>query len=275
MTPKKGQYTSGQAYVAFSRVRELNKLHIINYTHEQIQVSEHVAAEMDRLKKKTVPSIPKIHVPDNSLCLSILHINIGGLKAKIEDVRQENLFQKVDVISFNETHLPHNVSLSYEFLGIPDDFIIFNHNHDGNGGGIALVMHKTLCPEELHVSCSSEILAAKVARPFDVVLICVYRPPAKHICDFAKDLCSLVKRFNTNPVCIVGNFNEDIFVDNNCHCYTKLINLKLNQVVNIPTCDSGTLIDYMYISSHLTCRSTVTDCYFSDHDFVFGAIQQL
>ena len=179
------------------------------------------------------------------------------------------------MISFNETHLPHNVSLSCEFLGIPDDFIIFNCNHDGNGGGIALVMHKNLCPEELHVSCSSEILAAKVARPFDVVLICVYRPLAKHICDFAKDLCSLVKHFNTNPVCIVGNFNEDIFVDNNCHCYTKLINLKLNQVVNIPTCDSGTLIDYMYISSHLTCRSTVTDCYFSDHDFVFGAIQQL
>ena len=88
-------------------------------------VSEHVAAEMDRLRKKTLPSIPKIHVPDNPLCLSILHINIGGLKAKIEDVRQENLFQKVDVISFNETHLPHNVSLSCEFLGIPDNFIIF------------------------------------------------------------------------------------------------------------------------------------------------------
>ena len=134
---------------------------------------------------------------------------------------------------------------------------------------------KNFVPKELHVSCSSEILEAKVARPFDVVLICVYRPLAKHICDFAKDLCSLVKCFNTNPVCIVGDFNEDIFVDNNCHCYTKLINRKLNQVVNIPTCDSRTLINHMYISSHLTCRSTVTDYYLSDHDFVFGAIQQL
>ena len=47
MTPKKGQYTSGQAYVAFSRVKELNKLHIINYTCEQIRVSKNVAAEID------------------------------------------------------------------------------------------------------------------------------------------------------------------------------------------------------------------------------------
>ena len=95
MTPKKGQYTSGQVYVAFSRVRELNKLHIINYTCEQIRVSEHVAAEMNRLRGKPVPSIPEIHVPVNPSCVSILHINVGGLKAKIKDVRQEHLFKKL------------------------------------------------------------------------------------------------------------------------------------------------------------------------------------
>ena len=32
MTPAKGHYTVGQAYVAFSRVTQLDKLHIINYT---------------------------------------------------------------------------------------------------------------------------------------------------------------------------------------------------------------------------------------------------
>ena len=33
MTPAKGKYRSGQAYVTFSLVCELSKLHIINYTH--------------------------------------------------------------------------------------------------------------------------------------------------------------------------------------------------------------------------------------------------
>ena len=32
MTPVKGKFTPGEAYVAFSRVRTLDKLHIINYT---------------------------------------------------------------------------------------------------------------------------------------------------------------------------------------------------------------------------------------------------
>ena len=90
-----------------------------------------------------------------------------------------------------------------------------------------------------------------MSNPFDFVLICVYRPPAKHICDFSKDLCSLVDCLNTVPLCIVGDFNEDILLNNNGYCYTKLTNLNLNQVVNTSTHDSGTLIDHMYISSHL------------------------
>ena len=254
MTPKKGQYTSGQVYVAFSRVRELNKLHIINYTCEQIRVSEHVAAKMNRLRGKAVPSTPEIHVPVNPSCVSILHINVGGLKVKIEDVRQEHLFQKVNIISLNEMHLPHNASVSCELLGVSNDFMIFNHSGNENGGGIALLVRKKLCPKQLHVSCSSEIVAAKMSNPFDFVLICVYRPPAKHICDFSKDLCSLVDCLNTVSLYIVGDFNEDILLNNNGYCYTKLINLNLNQVVNTSTCDSGTLIDDMYISSHLMCE---------------------
>ena len=36
MCPSKGQFSAGQAYVAFSRVCELCKLHIVNYTCTQI-----------------------------------------------------------------------------------------------------------------------------------------------------------------------------------------------------------------------------------------------
>ena len=51
MTPAKGRFKPGEAYVAFSRVRTLEKLHIINYTQNQIHVSEHVEKEMERLRK--------------------------------------------------------------------------------------------------------------------------------------------------------------------------------------------------------------------------------
>ena len=46
MSPRKGKFRDGQAYVAFSRVTLLDKLHILNYTCEQIQVTKNI------LKKK-------------------------------------------------------------------------------------------------------------------------------------------------------------------------------------------------------------------------------
>ena len=42
MTCAKGKFKPGEAYVAFSRVKTLDKLHIINYTWSHIHVSEHV-----------------------------------------------------------------------------------------------------------------------------------------------------------------------------------------------------------------------------------------
>ena len=46
MTPAKGRFAAGQAYVAFSHVHQLQNLHIINYTRTQIRVSPHVDEEM-------------------------------------------------------------------------------------------------------------------------------------------------------------------------------------------------------------------------------------
>ena len=58
MTPAKGRFKPGEAYIAFSRVRTIEKLHIINYTQNQIHVSEHVEEEMKRLRKNILPQMP-------------------------------------------------------------------------------------------------------------------------------------------------------------------------------------------------------------------------
>ena len=58
MTYAKGKFKPGEAYVAFSRVKTLDKLHIINYTQSQIHLSEHVEKEMKRLRKNILPQMP-------------------------------------------------------------------------------------------------------------------------------------------------------------------------------------------------------------------------
>ena len=55
MTPAKGKFRPGEGYVAFSRVRTLQKLHKISYTRSQIHVSEHLENEMKRLRKNILP----------------------------------------------------------------------------------------------------------------------------------------------------------------------------------------------------------------------------
>ena len=83
MSPSKGRFSPGQAYVAFSRVCELEKLHIIKYTHEQIKVSPSVAGEMDRLHKNLVPSIPPNLFDSVQNELKIDHINVRNVLTKI------------------------------------------------------------------------------------------------------------------------------------------------------------------------------------------------
>ena len=45
------------------------------------------------------------------------------------------------------------------------------------------------------------------------------------------------------------------------------------QMVSKPTCDSGTIIEHVYVSQTInTMQKDVTDCYYSDHDFILCTI---
>ena len=45
------------------------------------------------------------------------------------------------------------------------------------------------------------------------------------------------------------------------------------QMVSKPTNNSGTIIDHVYLSQTVnTMQTDVTDCYYSDHDFILFAI---
>ena len=92
MTHAKGNFKPGEAYVVCSRVKSLDKLHIINYTLSQIHVSEHVENEMKRLRKDILPQMPSDLFHDILGGVKILHLNIGNLKRKIEDIKDDDIF---------------------------------------------------------------------------------------------------------------------------------------------------------------------------------------
>ena len=59
MSPNKGRFNEGQAYVAFSRVTSLEKLHIVNYSHDQIRVPKSVEEEIHCNGRQVLPELPK------------------------------------------------------------------------------------------------------------------------------------------------------------------------------------------------------------------------
>ena len=98
MTPAEGNLKPGEAYVAFCRVRTLEKLHITNYTQSQIHASEHVEIEMKRLRKNILPQMPSNLFHDVPGGVKLFHINIGNFNRKIEDMKNDDIFQNADII---------------------------------------------------------------------------------------------------------------------------------------------------------------------------------
>ena len=179
MFPSKGKFSPGQAYVAFSQVCELSKLHIINYTCTLIHVSPHAEAEIIRLRDNQQPDMFKCLFSQTTSDLNLLHLNTGNIDRKLNDIQNDNLFISADIISFNETHLCPDNNLTGSMLGLKEDYTIFRHDHSNSGGGVALLGKSTLNPVCITMNVSYEVVGVQISNPVEMVIISVYRP---HLC---------------------------------------------------------------------------------------------
>ena len=273
MTCAKGTFKLGEAYVAFSRVKTLDKLHIINYTQSQIHVSEHVGKEMKRLRKNILQQMPSnlFHgVPGG---VKILHLNIGNLKRKIEDIKDDDIFKTSHIIPLNETHLGYSDTLSPDMMGISKDVLIVCCDHNNRGGGVALIVNKNLNPKQIRIHTILEIVAVKISEPIQMIVVSVYRPPSTPTDVFMNHMLEIIAQFQHVPTCIVGDFNEYVSITSNAHCCAMFRLQDFKQMVSKLTHDSGTITDHVYVSQTVhTMQTDVTDCYYSDHDFILCAI---
>ena len=192
MTPAKGKFKPGEAYVAFSRVRTLERLHIINYTQSQIHVSEHVEKEMKRLGKNILPQIPSNLFHDIPGGLKILHLNIGNLKRKIEDIIDDDIFKNPHIISLNETHLGHSDTLTPDMMGISKDVLKVHCNHNNREGGVVLIVNRKLNPKQIRIHTILEIVAVKISEPIQMIVVSVYRPPSTPIDVFMNYMLEII-----------------------------------------------------------------------------------
>ena len=177
MTHAKGKFQPGEAYVAFSRIRILEKLHIISYTQSQIHVSEHVEKEMRRLRKIILSQMPSNLFHDVPGGVK-LHLNIGNYKRKIEDMKDDDIFKNSGITLLNETHLGHGDTLASDMISTSKDVVLVHCNHNNRGGCVALTVNKKLNPKQI----SLEIVTVKKSEPIQMIVVSVYRPPPTPVC---------------------------------------------------------------------------------------------
>ena len=78
------RFSPGQAYVAFSRVKMLEGLYIVNYNEKAIKASKDVKDEMERLNENLLSPLPVYTCPHNYITLALL--NVRSPNAKLFDI---------------------------------------------------------------------------------------------------------------------------------------------------------------------------------------------
>ena len=118
-----------------------------------------------------------------------------------------------------------------------------------------------------------EIVVVEISEPMQMIVISVYRPPSTPSDVFMNIMLQIIAQFQNVPTCVVGDLNEDVSITSNTHCCTMFKLHGLKQMINKPKHGSGTIIDHVYVSHTLnTIPIDVTDCYYSDHDYIVCVI---
>ena len=135
-------------------------------------------------------------------------------------------------------------------------------------------LHNTnLNPKQIRMKTILEIVDVEINEQIQVILMSVYRTPSTPIDVFMNHMLKIIVQFQHVSTCILGDFNEDGPVTSNTHCCIMFRLQGFKQMVNKPTHDSATIMDHVYVSQTVnTMQTDVTDCYYSDHDYILCLI---
>ncbi len=278
-----GRYSPGQAYVAFSRVRKLEQLWIINYDRENVKSSPIVDAEMERLRKNSIPALPQPAVLEESTVFSIGHLNIRSLMSKVKYLKNDPVF-KCSIICISETRLSDQIPTKK--LPWPDSFTVERNDRNREGGGVLIAANPSTQPIPVVLPSSSlEIVGIKIHIPQEVLILCVYRSRDLPKDEFIVQMNKILRQFTEIGVVVLGDFNEDVvklyysFYKENSYLplntgqkshklHDFMLSSGFTQIINEPTHETGSLLDHIYLRN-VDFESDVQDIYFSDHSAVY------
>ena len=157
---KGGRFSPGQAYVAFSRVKTLAGLHILNFN---IKKSIDVENEMLRLNSNLLQPLPE--VPSDPYHLTIALLNVRSIVAKLPDIYADKNLRSASILCFCETWL--NASQPTPVLLHDQIDIRCDRMTCENKGGVLMCVPSQLNPTNVHRFATSgiEAISATIQLP--------------------------------------------------------------------------------------------------------------
>ena len=277
---KGSRFSPGQAYVAVSRIKTREGLHILNFNRKAIKKSLDVEKEMVRLNSNLLQPIPQVMC--NSISYSHLVIallNVRSLVAKLPDVISDNSLMSAGILCFCETWLnPSQPSpvLKNDMVDIRCDRLTCE-----NKGGVIMYVPSQMHPTNLHRFATNgiEAVSATLELPngSHIQVALLYRSPSLSLTALTAILLRLLTNLSVyNTPCIVlGDFNEDLLSQQSPIIKRLMSNFSFVQLVQSPTTPQGTLLDHVYYRNCNSCSNAIVkiqDTYYTDHDTVYFSI---
>ena len=261
-------FEAAQAYVALSRIQELNQLFIIDSLPEsKIYPSKSAMKEMRRMHKISINrNLPVWYDSDGSK-LKVALINAWSMPKHFEDIKADQALLKASVICVTETWMQdHHKPEQFTLEGYsPPHF-----NSRGKGKGLCIFFKEEYSLKMFFTEDLYQI--SQISSP-TTDIICVYRSDKADSKKIAEQLKRMIE-VESNKTCIVlGDFNL-CYNEDKENVITKTLEkdpLNFRQYVQNPTRVSGRIIDHVYISlkDPYSAHAPVINqrsIYYSDHD---------
>ena len=255
-------FAAGMAYVMLSRVCSLDQLIILGtLKSSKIRVDPKVLSEVKRMEEVSVnrnPTIWNTSVPGTR----VSYLNVRSLRKHMEDVRQDFVFKRSDLICIEETWVePGEDENVYQLEGYTTHL-----NSQGRGKGLAIYIKKNKFRHVMDLKSPNMQITKVTSENMDV--ISVYRSQEEPFLSLKNQVEALIDPNKTSLV--VGDFNFCYKTSQN-EFSSFMSKSKFNQLVEAATHIEGGLLDHAYLKCVGNQReATVELCsnYYSDHDTV-------
>ena len=269
-------------YVAFSRVTELQKLHILSYDPAEIRIDERVTVEMSRLR--THGRLNVTGNPFNTKApsqLGVVYLNCTSLHKHIKDVRADSRFCKADLCFLTETRVrlvdPYE---SYKLLHFHEFVFEGSTTSPGKRSHYGTIVYAKKKFEkgfpQMHTTRGVEVAEVRLEGKPSTLFLSVYRSPSSPLVELLQILTSILERQDdSTTILILGDFNSDLANDKPQNKLKEILcdKFKLIQLVREPTTDSLTSIDHIYASSAKPLPQTgIFENCFSFHKAIWAII---